>query len=396
VTVLVAALWLAAATADDIDRAHELIERLECDQALALGRAIAADPAADEAQAREGRLVAGYCLAADGRIADAEEQFRAAVLEDVRVQAGFPMEHRVQYLLAAARAQVLLERAERAAAARAALAAQVELVVEAPERIVGGERASFTVYVVGSAAARIKSVKLQFRRPADPEYYSLPVRRGRDGGWRGEVGGIYTGSSRAYTLQWFVSASDDEGELVSFGSRMAPHHLDVGAGSSVAADLHARERLPPLTRLLIAGVGAPASVVAAAAMNLVLSGVVASTRVGLADDISYLGVLTLAAVPATMAGAEALTTFFLLENDVAFWPALVVGGAGLVVDLLVLGAFLAPSVGGDVVPNPGFGLGEWLYSEHGFALQLAVLFTAAVGGAVPFSMILWETGQYVE
>lgn len=394
--MLAAALWLAAATADDIARAHQLLEGLECDQALALGRAIAADPAANEAEVREGRLVAGYCLAADGRISDAEQQFRAAVLEDVRVEAGFPMEHRVQYLLDAARAQVVLERAQRAAAERAALAAQVEVIVDAPARIVGGERASFVVYVAGPAAARIQSVKLQFRRPTDPEYYSLPVRRGRDGGWRGEIGGVYTGSTRAYALQWFVSASDEQGELQSHGSRVAPFRLEVAAGSNVAADLHARERLPPLTRLLIASVGAPASVVTAATFNLLAAAVLGSMSGVVRDeDLGLVALITWAAVPATMAGAEAATTLFLLENDVAFWPAVAVAATGVLVDVVTL-ALLGLGGGPTMVPLTVPQLGPWLQSGNAVLLGAPVAVTALVGAVVPASMILWETSQYVE
>ncbi len=395
-TALALALALVAAPADDIARAHELVERLECEQALTLGRAIAADPAANEAEAREGRLIAGYCLAASGRISDAEEQFRAAVLEDVRVAAGFPMEHRVQYLLEAARAEVLLERAERAATARAALAAQVEVLVDAPARITGGERASFSVYVVGPAAARIQSVTLQFRRPTDPEYYSLPVRRGRDGAWRGEIGGLYTGSTRATTLEWFVTAADERGALVSYGSRVSPHRLEVAAGSNVAADLHARERLPPVTRLLIAGVGAPASVLAAAGLHLAATSIIASLNVGVVDDVEVMALLSWAVVPVTMAGAEALTTMFLLENDVALAPAAAVASAGLLVDGLLLLGVLNPDVAPRLVPSSVGNLGDWLEGDEGLAFQSLIAVTALVGGAVPFSMILWETGQYVE
>lgn len=390
-----AALWLAATPATDIERAHELIGSLECDEALALGRAIAEDSAASEAEAREGRLIAGYCLAAVGRVSDAEEQFHAAVTEDVRVEAGFPMEHRVQYLLDAARADVLLERERRAVAERAALAAQVELLVEAPGSITGGQRASFVVYVAGPASGRVTSLKLQFRRPADAEFYSLPVRRGRDGAWRGEIGGIYTGSTRAYSLQWFVSASDAQGELVSYGSRMAPHGLSVATGSSVAADLHARERLPPVTRLLIAAVGAPASVLAATALNLAVAAAFMPRGQG-GEDLSILALGFWMLVPATMAGAEAITTMFLLENDVDLWPAVVVGGVGALIDVWALIVVLFPNQLDALLPRGLGDLEDWLYAPSGIGVAVLALVTGAVGGAVPTAMILWEAGQYVE
>lgn len=395
---LTAVLWLAAVPADEVVRAHQLIGQLECDEALTLGRAIAADPSADEAEAREGRLIAGYCLAAVGRVSEAEVEFRAAVAEDVRVEAGFPMEHRVQFLLDAARADVLQERARKAQERRAALAAQVELVVEPPAPITGGQRASFLVQVAGPAAGRIISVKLQFRRPTDPEYYSLPVRRGRDGIWRGEIGGIYTGSSRAYTLQWFVTASDEVGELKGHGSREAPMRLPVAAGSSVAEDMRARERLPILTRLLFAGVGAPTAVTAAVLLNIAAASAVDRINpLRVPEKDKRFGMVALLATPLTMAAAEAATTMFLLDNDAALSPAIAVGVVGLLIDLPIafaalnganLRAFL-PDLDNNGTVDERFG---------GHLVWAALLVTATVGAAatVPVGLIVWDASQYVE
>ncbi|HJW74768.1 MAG TPA: hypothetical protein VJ787_03745, partial [Thermoleophilia bacterium] len=364
---------------------------------LALGRTITSDPAADEAEAREGMLIAGYCLAAVGRVSDAEDQFRAAVAEDVRLEAGFPMEHRVQYLLEAARSDEVQRRVRRAAAARVALAAQVSLLVAPPEAITGGQRASFEVRVTGPAAERITSVKLQFRRPTDPEFYSLPVRRSRDGVWRGEIGGIYTASTRAYSLRWFVTASDERGELVSHGNREDPLPLSVASGKSVAADLHARERLPPETRLLIACVGAPSAVMAAALLTLAGAGVIDLASAAIVGQGSQSwGLATLLLAPLTMALAEAGATMFLVEGDVAWWPAALVAGAGLVVDIPIALALLKGQNLESFLVVPGDGDEPVDLTGQAYGGGALVVLASGVAATVPVAMILWEAGQYVE
>lgn len=396
---LVSALWLATAATDDIARAHELLARLACDEALPLGRQIAADPAADEAEAREGLLIAGYCLAASGRVGDAEELFRRAVTEDVQLQAGFPMERRIQYLLDAARADVLAERARVAAERRAALAAQVTLEVEAPEAIAGGERASFTVRVSGAAAGRVRSVKLQFQRFDDPEFYSLPIRQGRDGLWHGVIGGVYTRSIRAYQLKWFVTASDEAGELQSFGSREAPHALSVAAGSEVASDLRARERLPPLTRLLFAGIGAPTATAAAAVVTLYGATLVHTIDEGIAPgarDGRVLGMIGLMAVPVSMVLVEYVTTVWLLDGWLGLVPAISVGVVTGIADVALLvallrGADLQKLVSGQD-PGPG---------APGFDGELTVALSAVGLGAVtasvvPLALVAWDASQVAE
>ena len=391
---LAAALWLACAPADDIARAHELVARLDCDEAQSLGHAIAANPDADEAEAREGLVIAGYCLAAVGRVGDAEELFHAAVTEDARVEAGFPMERRIQYLLDAARADVLLARARRAAELRAALAEQVTLLVLPPRPIVGGQRASYVVRVEGPAAERIKSVTLEFRRPDDPEFYRLPVRRGDDGIWRGEIGGIYTGSTRAYDLKWFVTASDDVGPLKTFGSKEAPHACPVAAGSKVAEDLRARERLPPITRLLFAGIGAPTAVALAAIGTIAGAGLVdqiSPFRDG--DGGTVLGTLLLMATPASMVAVQYFTTVFLLDGPSAVLPAIAVGTVAGVADLAIVIAVLRGGSYQKLVIGQDQDDPYWLERlVAAGALGLGVV-TAAV---VPLAMVAWDAGHEAE
>lgn len=389
---LLAASWLAATPADDIARAHELLTRLECDEAQGLGEQIAKNPSADEAERREGMLIVGYCLAAAGRVGEAEELFRAAATEDVRIEAGFPMERRVQYLLDAARADVLAERARALAARRAALAEQVTLSVEAPDAIHGGERADFEVSVFGPAAERIRSVKLQFRRFDDPEFFTLPVRRGKDGLWHGEIGGVYTRSIRAYSLKWFVTASDDEGELRSFGSRQAPLTLSVAAGSEVAADLRARERLPPLTRVLFAGIGAPTATGLTAVALLYGATLAHDVDVGIGTGGrggELLGILGLMAVPVGMAAAEYATTYWLLDGALAWAPAIAVGAvAGLAEVALVVAALRGANVPGILLDDR--------YAPEAIGAASAVVLGVFTASVAPLSLVLWDASQVAE
>ncbi|MBI1944792.1 MAG: hypothetical protein HYS27_03800 [Deltaproteobacteria bacterium] len=389
--VLAAAVWLAALPADDIARAHELIGALEYDEALALGRAIAADPSADEAEAREGRLIAGYCLAAVGRVSDAEEQFHAAVAEDVRIEAGFPMEHRVQYLLDAARAEVQRERERRAAAARAALALEIDLIVVRPSTIVGGERAFFDVRVRGASAAKVRSLTLLFRRPHDQEFFSLPCEPGSEGSWRGQVGGVYTASTEAYALQWLVVASDDVGQLTSYGSREAPQLLPVAAGSNVARDLRARERLPPLTRLFYVVLGAPAAVTLATAATVWASYAIDDVdplRVGPDDRVA--GILTVLAVPPVMTAVEYATTAFLLDAESSFWPAAIVGGLGMVADIAVLIAVVRrASLTEFQAALAGDG---GLYTPEAVAAVGFAMLALGAAYVTPVAMVVWDIG----
>ena len=389
---LLAAPWLVASAADDIARAHELLTRLDCDEAQALGEQVAASPTADEAERREGMLIAGYCLAAAGRVGEAEERFRAAAAEDVRVEAGFPMERRVQYLLDAARADVLAERARGQAARRAALAEQVTLSVEAPRSIQGGERADFTVKIGGSAAERVRSVKLQFRRFDDPEFFTLPVRRGKDGRWRGEIGGVYTRSIRAYSLKWFVTASDDEGELRTFGTRQTPRTLAVAAGSEVAADLRARERLPPVTRVLFAGIGAPTATGLTAVAILYGATVAHDLDVGIGTGGrggELLGVLGLMAVPVGMVAAEYATTYWLLDGALAWGPAIAVGAVTGLAEVALVVAVLRGANVPDILLSDR-------YAPEAIAAGAAVALGVVTASVAPLSLVLWDASQVAE
>ncbi len=395
---LALAMALASTTADDIARAHELVGRLACDEGRQLGEQIATRPFADEAEQREGFLIAGYCLAAVGRVGDAEELFRAAVTEDVRIEAGFPMERRVQYLLDAARADVVLARAQRAAEQRAALAAQVTLVVLPPRPIVGGQRASFVVRVEGAAAERVRSVTLEFRRPDDPEFYRLPVRRGDDGIWRGEIGGIYTGSTKAYDLTWFVTASDEVGQLTTSGSREAPLSLQVAAGSNLAEDLRARERLPPVTRLLFAGIGAPTAVgLSALATVAVAAGIDSFNPLGRPANEKLLGIVALLAVPVSMVATETATTVFLLDGPSALLPAIAVGVVAGLGDIAILIAMLRGASLVELYPFLDANAPViTTFQIEGAATIMATLLGVGTASVVPLVMVAWDASHEAE
>ena len=171
----------------------------------------------------------------------------------------------------------------------------------------------------------------------------------------------------------------------------------MASGKSVAADLHARERLPPETRLLIACVGAPSAVMAAALLTLAGAGVIdlASSAIVGQGSQSW-GLATLLLAPLTMALAEAGATMFLVEGDVAWWPAALVAGAGLVVDIPIALALLKGQNLESFLVVPGDGDEPVDLTGQAYGGGALVVLASGVAAPVPVAMILWEAGQYVE
>lgn len=235
--------------AHDVDAAARVAElralrdAADCEKAVQLVPQVLALEGLTPAQKREVQFTNGDCLIVTGNIREANEVFKQVFLEDVDAQVNLDdVEPRITILIEAARADVRKQRDGERASARAQLVERIRIEVTEPKDLKGGSRAIFDVALV-DPDENVKSMRLDFRKKGDPEFYALPITRRADGHWRGEVPGTYTRSASGTTLEWYATASDERGEqLKSVGDRLGPKHLVILPGSVVAEDLRANER----------------------------------------------------------------------------------------------------------------------------------------------------------
>jgi uncharacterized membrane protein len=329
-TMLAVLLVLATSTdSPSIEELRQSFDALECERVLSIASSIEASSVRVEDK-REARFRRGYCLAVIGNVAEAGTVFQQLFEEDLAARAPFAMEPRVQYLVDVARSEVKGKRDAAAAEARRKLVERITLNATPPPELRGGRRAFFVV-TLDDPDGTVRSMRVDFRKRGEPEFYALPVRRQPDGSWRGEVPGSYTKSAQGTTLEWFVTASDEKGErLTSFGARETPQLLEVLPGSVVAEDLRASERLGYATRA-VAGVvvtpfataiGVILGIVAGGFGYLVDQGSQASFNTSSNAPIAYFGML-LGSGLAGIAG-NALVNFALLDEGDALWATAVV------------------------------------------------------------------------
>lgn len=231
-----------------------LLDNADCDQLIMAAPYVEDHRLATQNERHEAMFAHGWCLVVVGNISQAGSLFRAIFEEDLEASPPFDIEPRVQLLIDAARAKEKEVREARRAADKAKRIAGIHITVAPPVNLAGGERAIFIAHLVDPEQA-VHSMRIDFKKERDFEFYGLPLVRQADGKWRGEIPGTYTGTANGVTLRWFVSASDAGGErLVSVGTRDAPDSLAIGPGSAVALDLKASERLPQTERVIIAAV----------------------------------------------------------------------------------------------------------------------------------------------
>ena len=110
-------------------------------------------------------------------------------------------------------------------------------------------------------------------RPAGGgDYYALPVVKQSDGSWTGEIPGSYTRSKKGIVIEYLISAFDLQGDLITtWGNHGAPKTIEVKAGSSMALDLKANERLSHVTRVGLAAVVTPLMTVGVGGIASVLA-----------------------------------------------------------------------------------------------------------------------------
>jgi hypothetical protein len=294
---MIALLLLLAHDVDATARVAELRalrDAAECEKVVLLAPQVLALEGLTLEQRREVQFTHGDCLVVAGNIREANDAFKQVFLEDVDAPVNLDdVEPRITILIEAARADVRKQRDAERAEARAQLVARIQIEVTEPKDLKGGSRAIFDVVLVDPDAV-VKSMRLDFRKKGDPEFYALPITRRGDGHWRGEVPGTYTRSANGTTLEWYVTASDERGDkLKAVGNRLQPKHLAILPGSVVAEDLRASERLSQPARIGAGVVLAPLSTALLAGIGLGLGG---GAAVGTLDRGVALGSLGIGAL----------------------------------------------------------------------------------------------------
>ena len=253
-----------------------LFDELACEKVIAAAPAIEDHRLATVDERLEASFRHAYCLVVLGNIGEASAIFTGIVQEKIDAHPPFDMEPRVQLLLEAARAEQVKMRVDAEADQRRKRVERVSLKVRPSAELTGGNRAFFYVTVTDPDAV-VQSLRLDFRRraaapviptgitstvPLAPqgggEYYALPVVKQSDGSWTGEIPGSYTRSKKGIVIEYFISAFELQGDLITtWGNHGAPKTIEVKAGSSMALDLKANERLSHVTRVGLAAVATP-------------------------------------------------------------------------------------------------------------------------------------------
>jgi hypothetical protein len=242
-----------------LEESRAALARLDCDRVVDLASRVEDHRLATDAERREAAFQHAYCAVVLGDNDGAQDIFAAVVAEDIDAAPPFEMEPRVLVLLEAARSAERQRRASDAAKKREERRAQVELSVARPVDVHGGARAFFPV-TLRDPPGMVRSVRLEFRRAGEVDFYALPVTKQGDGSLRGEIPGTYTRSLTGLRIEWFVAAIGHDGAVVQrVGSPEAPEVLVVAPGSTLAEDLRANERLSFATRMTLALLATPMS-----------------------------------------------------------------------------------------------------------------------------------------
>ena len=315
-----------------LEETRAAFAKLDCDRVIDLATRVEDHRLSTSAERHEAAFLHGYCAVVIGDNAAAQELFASIVAEELEAQPPFEMEPRIVVLLDAARAA---ERARRAAAAASELAArraQVELHVERPVDVRGGARAFFPI-TLRDPPGLVRTVRLEFRRLGETDFYALPVKKMGDGSLVGEIPGSYTRSQSGLTLQWFVAAVGTDGSIVqSVGNREAPETLAVGPGSNLAQDLRANERLSSATRMTLAIIATPIS------SGVIALAVTASALLLLSSTDRTLTTLTFMLLPGVGATAGTwLVAQSILDGPGTALATAVTGGFGVAWALGALG-----------------------------------------------------------
>ncbi len=340
---LVLAGLLGGAPADDIARAKALVDELSYAEALTVAQGVAADQTATQAEKIDAMFIEGYCLVLTNHVVEAQKVLADIFLLDVDARSPIPIEPKVEYLVDAARAERRKAIEDGKRKEREALQQSVRLLVHDPLNVSGGERADFAVDVTDPNKA-VKSMRLDFIKEGEREPYGIPLARGADGTWRTTIPGTFTRSTTGLHIRWYITASDDVGELAHEGTRSEPRRLEIAPGSEVALDMKASERFSRPVRFVYALIGVPAITSAFFLAGLAVSGgygvfieKVDGTKGPPASFGERSAVAALAFVPPIAAAVgTGVSTQFLLDGSEPWAPTGAVLGAGAIYTASIL------------------------------------------------------------
>lgn len=330
---LVAVAWLAMQAAeeparpDPLEVARGLVDELRCPEALA-ALAPLVEPEVDPQVRRPALFLAGYCLAVANQRAEAKESFKEAWTIDLDAPAGIEVEPRIQELLDNVRNELLAAREDDRRAAREAKRAAVILETAGPPQISGGRRIPISATLTDPQRL-VTRMRLEFRPDGEPDPFTLPMQRGDDGVWHGEIPGLYTLTpSGAYTVLWRVLALDDEGPLAESGTMEKPRETYVTVDDSLVPELRANERLPHGQRIAYALFGVTTAVVFTGLASATTTSVLASL-----DELSWargpMQALTIVAPPFTTTLVAYAACDPLIDGNWKFLPPAIVLASGI-------------------------------------------------------------------
>jgi hypothetical protein len=309
-----------------------LLDDNQCEKVVALSPYVEDHRLATPAERHEAMFARAYCLINSlGNIAEAGTVFQEILEEDIKANPPFDVEPKFQVLVDGARATLIEARRAKAEAEHAKKIARIDFDVSGSRQVKGGSRVIFDVKLTDPDDV-VRSMRVDFRKKGDREYYALPVSKRADGSWHGEVPGTYTRSSTGTTLEWYLTLSDDDGTpLKASGTREAPHALEILPGSAIAEDLKANERLPQYGRVLFA-VGAPFALTAG---SFAIS--YATGQILLPEELAQIAPLLFAAGSATLPFfANYFISALLLDGTTALIPPIVCFVFGSIVALTVV------------------------------------------------------------
>jgi hypothetical protein len=361
----------ATAATRRLEEARAAFARLDCDRVIDLASRVEDHRFSTTAERHEASFLRGYCAVVIGDNAAAQEAFTAVFTEDLDAAPPFEMEPRVLVLLEAARSAERERRAAVVARELAARRALVQLEVVRPEKPRGGGRAFFAI-TLRDPPGIVRSVRLEFRRQGEVDFYALPVRKNADGTLLGEIPGTYTRSATGLTLEWFIAAIDDNGAVVqSVGDRDRPEALSITPGSTLSADLRANERLSFPTRMTLALIGTPIS----SAVVATAAGVVAFA---LPESLRGISFAVLPAAGATL--GTWLVTQSILDDVDALIPTAVTAGFGA----FCVGAALISGVASGTLENSSLAENSGQIAVGGIVVGLLA------SAAVPATLVVLD------
>ena len=328
-----------SAAADQLARIQAAYDDVNCDVVQTETGVLLAEGVATRDEAHEALFRAAACHVVNGNLSEASRYFARIMRENPEAKPAFAVEPRVSILIEAARGDEEKRRKQEHLDRRQKIVDTLKFTVDEPAPTTGGTRASFVVHLKEDPTNAVRSMRLSFHKDNEAEIYALPLRRAGDGLWRGEIPGTYTRTPDPVVMLWFLTLSDEHGDvLTSWGTREKPHTLLIASGT-VLTDLKASERFPPASRVAFASAGA----LGVSTVFFVAGTAVAQAVTG--DTIDGAGARLLFATMQVGLGTVGMytATFSLIDGWQQILPtAVTLGVGGLYLGLLAVDADQRP------------------------------------------------------